>query len=43
MDDDCQFFATGGGSSMIQGQAAIVLTLPFVFLMTVIFMMRISS
>jgi len=36
------YFLAAGGSSRIQGQSAIVLTLPFVFLMTVIFMSGIS-
>lgn len=41
--DVCGYFLAAGGSSRIQGQTAIVWTLPFVFLITVIFMSRISS
>ena len=37
-ESDCYCFGATGGSSSIQGQMDIVLTLPLLFLMTVIFM-----
>jgi len=43
MNVGAAYFFAMDGSSMIHGQFAIVLTLPFVFLMTVIFMFGISG